>query len=143
MEKGKFSYNLEQIDSAARLLISLFDKCSIFTFTGDLGAGKTTLVKAILKNVVVKEVATSPTFAYVCKYGNDSGQIFYHFDLYRLRSADEFFNLGFQDLLYRSNSWAFIEWPEIILPFLKTNVCEISLEYIDEYNRMIFYKIKS
>lgn len=143
MESGQLIYRFEEINKAVELLLGYFDKCSVFTFVGDLGAGKTTLIKMLLKEVGVKDIITSPTFAYMCKYKNSKDQYFYHFDLYRMHSADEFFNAGFDELLYRPNSWSFIEWPEIIIPYLKEKICTISIEHFDEDKRLLTYSIKA
>jgi len=142
MESGKLIYGLQEINSAVKLLMNFFDRCSIFTFIGDLGAGKTTLIKMLLREMGVKDVITSPTFAYMCKYQNAYGQSFYHFDLYRMQSADEFFYAGFDELLYQPNSWSFIEWPEIIMPYLNNRVCTISIEHFGEDKRLLTYSIK-
>lgn len=141
MESGQLIYGLDEINDAIKLLLSFFDKCSVFTFVGDLGAGKTTLIKMLLKEVGVKDIITSPTFAYMCKYKNSQDQSFYHFDLYRMKSATEFFDAGFDELLYRPNSWSFIEWPEIIMPYLNERVCNISIEHFGEDRRLLVYNI--
>lgn len=142
METGQLTYSLSEISKASELLQNLMHKCSIFAFSGDLGAGKTTLVKKLLKDLGVKDVITSPTFAYMCQYQNDKGKIFYHFDLYRMTSAQDFFNAGFAEFLNRPNSWIFIEWPEMLLPYLKEEVCEVSLEHLEE-KRLLRYSLNN
>jgi len=142
MVSGQLIYGLEEINDAVKLLLGFFDTCSIFTFVGDLGAGKTTLIKMLLKDAGVKDIITSPTFAYMCKYKNLKDQFFYHFDLYRMPSANEFFDAGFDELLYTPNSWSFIEWPELIIPYLKEQVCIISIEHFGEDKRLLTYTIK-
>jgi len=96
----------------------------------------------LLKRVGVKDIITSPTFAYMCKYKNSKDQSFYHFDLYRMRSASEFFDAGFDEFIYKPNSWSFIEWPEIILPYLKMQVCNVSIEHGYEDKRSLVYNIR-
>lgn len=140
MLEKKIIYSLDQIDQAVNLLISLFDKCSVFAFHGDLGAGKTTLIKKILKQVGVKELITSPTFTYVSIYQNAKGQTFYHFDLYRIKTLQEFIDLGFNEYLYTENSWSFIEWPEVIAPLIKTKACHVYLDYHED-KRILTAKI--
>jgi len=142
MESGQLIYGLAEINDAVKLLLSFFDTCSIFTFVGDLGAGKTTLIKILLRDAGVQDIITSPTFAYMCKYRNSKDQFFYHFDLYRMHSANEFFDAGFDELLYTPNSWSFIEWPELILPYLKERTCYISIEHFGEDKRLLNYTIK-
>lgn len=143
MKSGQLIYGLDEIDKAVELLLKHFDKCSVFTFVGDLGAGKTTLIKRLLKEAGVKDIITSPTFTYMCKYQNSDGQFFYHFDLYRMKSANEFFDAGFDELLYQSNSWSLIEWPELIIPYLKDKVCNVSIEHCSEDKRLLTYSIQA
>jgi tRNA threonylcarbamoyladenosine biosynthesis protein TsaE len=108
----------------------------VFTFTGALGTGKTTLVRALLRRCGVTEVITSPTFTYVNVYENDQGQTFYHFDAYRVKSAADFKAAGFDEHLYQPTSWAFIEWPEVVSPLLTHAVCHITLDYHDSQRVM-------
>lgn len=125
-------YSLEQLDLAVELIYQQMKQCKVITFTGVLGAGKTTLIRALLRRVGVQEVITSPTFTNVNVYENASGQIFYHFDCYRIASLHDFKAAGFDEYLYQSNSWAFIEWPEIIDPLLTHDVCRVTLDYQDD-----------
>jgi len=136
-------YRLDDINVLVEKLFALKDDCKIYIFTGDLGAGKTTLVKALLKKFGVQESVTSPTFSYVNTYQNDKQEFLYHFDIYRLTSLDEFLHLGFDELLYGQQSWAFIEWPEVIEPLLDHKICEIHLDYDVENveQRIVKYKL--
>lgn len=136
------TYALDQVQEIARLIASLRDQSVIFTFVGSLGAGKTTLVRAILKECGVSSPITSPTFTYVNIYENIQGQTFYHFDCYRLSCVDDFVQAGFDEYLYQSNSWSFIEWPEIIEPLINHKVCRIVLEYKNENERIICYRVE-
>lgn len=123
----------------AEALWGLRDRVKVYTFTGSLGAGKTTLIGEFLAQAGVNEPVTSPTFNYVNQYQDGKGQTFYHFDLYRLSSLPEFMGAGFAEYLYQPHSWAFVEWPEIIEPLLKKDVCHVTLEYIDEHTRRVRY----
>ncbi|MFA5074563.1 MAG: tRNA (adenosine(37)-N6)-threonylcarbamoyltransferase complex ATPase subunit type 1 TsaE [Candidatus Babeliales bacterium] len=122
----------------------------ILTFSGPLGAGKTSLIKEILSSCGIKEIITSPTFNYVniYKIQDNQNNTYYHFDLYRIDSLNEFLQLGFDEILYDcisdKNSWCFIEWPDVIKDILnkknlKKNILEISLGYDqgDLYSRII------
>lgn len=128
-------YSLEDLDTIVQQLADKMATCKVFTFTGPLGAGKTTLIKKLLKHVGVQQMVTSPTFTYVQQYTNDKGQEFNHFDLYRLSTLSEFQEMGFDEYLYQPNSWSFVEWPSIILPLLKKDVCHIELDYASEDSR--------
>lgn len=141
MKKETFIFNIHEIEKTAMHLNNLKEMCRIFTFTGPLGAGKTTLVQALLRASDVRELITSPTFTYVNAYTNEVGQKFYHFDLYRLTDLQEFIDLGFEEYLYQPESWAFVEWPELILPLLEREVCHVTLDYADELSRAITIEI--
>lgn len=129
------TYSLDEIDKAVNVLYPYLDSCKIFTFEGDLGAGKTTLIRAFLRKFGITEEVTSPTFTYVNIYENTQGQRFYHFDLYRLKELKEFYASGFQEYLYQPNSWALIEWPGIIESIVKKNICKIEILYESDDKR--------
>lgn len=96
---------------------------NIFTLYGPMGAGKTTLVKNILFQCGVTDTVVSPTFGYVNTYLGADNNTFYHFDLYRLSSLDEFINAGFDEILVRPHSYHLIEWPELIQSLLQDSSC--------------------
>ncbi|MBA2307091.1 tRNA (adenosine(37)-N6)-threonylcarbamoyltransferase complex ATPase subunit type 1 TsaE [Candidatus Dependentiae bacterium] len=130
-------YSLDGLDSVVELLYNLMNTHQIFTLSGPLGAGKTTLIKRLLARCGVQEVVVSPTFTYVAIYSNDTGDTFYHFDLYRLSSLSSFIESGFDEYLYAPQSWAFIEWPEICEPLLTKGICHISIDYASEHERVL------
>lgn len=138
--KKEFRYSLESIDEVVELLNELRATCSVFTFTGPLGAGKTTLIKQLLARRGVEEVVTSPTFTTMVQYKNNQGEMLYHFDLYRLSSLQEFMDSGFHEYLYEPNSWSYVEWPAVISPLLTHSVCHCILDYLSENERSIMIK---
>jgi tRNA threonylcarbamoyladenosine biosynthesis protein TsaE len=140
MKEQTVIFSLDELEQVAKKLWSLREQCKVYTFSGMLGAGKTTLVKEILRQAGVKEVTTSPTFTYVNLYKVD-GKTLYHFDLYRISSLDGFLQQGFDEYLYQPDSWSFIEWPEVIEPLFKKEVCEIKLEYEND-KRKLSYQIR-
>lgn len=114
----------------------------IFTLTGSLGAGKTTLVQEMLRQLGVCGPIASPTYTYVCTYPLADGRTVYHFDLYRLSCAQDFIQAGFDEYLYDDKALCFIEWPEIIEAHLpEKNVCKVTIEYIDETKREFYIYI--
>jgi tRNA threonylcarbamoyladenosine biosynthesis protein TsaE len=127
--KKKIVYSLDQVPMIATKLKKLLKQHPVMTFSGSLGAGKTTLIQELLRQLGVKDVVTSPTFTYMNRYQNDQGVNFYHFDLYRAGGLDDFLAVGFEEFLYVPDSYTFIEWPEHIMPLLKNNVCHIQIEY--------------
>ncbi len=133
--------SIEQIDQVVDALVALMDHCKVFTFEGPLGAGKTTIIRDMLKQCGIAQPITSPTFNYVNVYENQKGQLFYHFDLYRIHTFDDFLQAGFDEFLYLPNSWAFIEWPEVIMPLLTKQVCVVSIDYHEGNKRAIQYTV--
>jgi tRNA threonylcarbamoyladenosine biosynthesis protein TsaE len=90
-----------------------------------------------LRSCGITETITSPTFTYVNEYTNSKAEHFYHFDLYRIGSVEEFQSQGFDEYLYQGQSWAFIEWPEVIMPLLTHNVCFVSFDYHEDSDKRI------
>jgi tRNA threonylcarbamoyladenosine biosynthesis protein TsaE len=125
-------YGLPEVPTVAEQLAKKLQTCLVMTFTGSLGAGKTTLIRELLHQMGVQEPITSPTFNYVNVYTNKEGQKFYHFDLYRIASLDDFCAAGFDEYLYQPNSSVLIEWPELIMPLLTHDVCHVDIDYSGE-----------
>ena len=100
----------------------------IIGFKGAIGAGKTTLIKSLLKHMGSDDRVHSPSFSLVNEYSTSLGAV-YHFDLYRIEDASEIWDIGFEDYL-TSGAWLFIEWPEIIIEALPLdfNCIDISFE---------------
>lgn len=130
-------YTHEDVPKIVADLQKIMQTHRIFAFAGSLGAGKTTLVRSLLQACGVTGVISSPTFTYVNIYTNGAGQRFYHFDLYRITSTQEFIDVGFDEYLNDPDAYVLIEWPEVIKPLLKKNVCFVELEYVDEDTRSI------
>ena len=125
-------YSLDELNTAVDLVYSQMSNVKVLTFTGVLGAGKTTLIRALLRKCGIHEVITSPTFTYVNAYENTQGQMFYHFDCYRIKTLEEFKAAGFDEYLYQPHSWALIEWPEVIEPLLMNSVCRVNIDFQDD-----------
>jgi len=130
--------NVESLDGIAKKLYVMRNSYQVYTFTGSLGAGKTTLIKRLIAQwgISQKDIV-SPTFAYLNIYNATYDTILYHFDLYRLHDFREFFEMGFNEYLYLENSWSFIEWPRIIEPLLTHNVCSITIDFVSETQRKL------
>ncbi len=136
MEQSKV-YTLDQVQDVAQELGTLLKQNAVMTLTGPLGAGKTTLVRSLLRACGVTEPITSPTFTYLNLYENQSGQTFYHFDCYRIDTVDGFVAAGFNEYLYQPNSYALIEWPELVMPLLTHDVCHVQLDYHEDADKRI------
>lgn len=111
-------------------------KSNVIFLKGDLGAGKTTFVAEFLKLYDVIGPVSSPTFTYLQVYKNDQGQLFYHFDLYRLKRQEDFFASGFDEYLENKNAIILVEWPDIV-DDLVPDACRVALLYRDENSRTV------
>ncbi|MDO5971096.1 tRNA (adenosine(37)-N6)-threonylcarbamoyltransferase complex ATPase subunit type 1 TsaE [Flavivirga aquimarina] len=129
----EISYCLNDVESVAKQLISNV-KTKTLLFYGDMGVGKTTLIKTIVKILGSTDDVSSPTFSIVNEYQLDDDRI-YHFDLYRINDLEEAFNFGIEDYI-DSNNWKLIEWPEKITPILADSFDRIDLE-LDANNRIL------
>ena len=108
----EIEYSLENISNAANQLLEAINLGpKIWLFRGEMGAGKTTLVKEIVQHLKIKSIVQSPTFSLVNPYETESGEIMYHFDLYRLENVHEAIDIGIEEYL-DSGHLCFIEWPE-------------------------------
>ncbi len=105
--------DLSELDRIAAELIRLGDGVPVWLFFGEMGAGKTTLIKKICEQLGVKNIVQSPTFSIVNEYASLAGKPIYHFDFYRLKNETEAYDIGVEEYLY-SGSHCFIEWPEKI-----------------------------
>jgi len=122
-------YAIDDIPALVDYLHDYLASYRVVTLTGPLGAGKTTLVAHLLRSYGITQEITSPTFTYVNIYSTAGRKTFYHFDLYRIGSLDEFLHAGFDEYVYQPRSVAIIEWPRVIMPLLTHDVCHIELDY--------------
>jgi tRNA threonylcarbamoyladenosine biosynthesis protein TsaE len=121
-------YSLNEVDAVAQRLKDEIADCDVVTFSGSLGAGKTTLIRALGKALGIAQEITSPTFAYVNLYDGSEHKRYAHFDLYRLHSPDDFIAMGLDDFL--QDTQVFVEWPDVLEPLLKgKRVCRILIDY--------------
>jgi tRNA threonylcarbamoyladenosine biosynthesis protein TsaE len=123
--------SLDSIQETAEQFIELIGESRIFAFNGNMGAGKTTFIKAICEELGVKENVNSPTFAIVNEYKAGDEKIIYHFDCYRINKIQEALDLGAEEYLYSGNL-CFIEWAENIASLLPDSMINVNIEE-DEY----------
>lgn len=131
----KILYSLNEIDKISKIILDNIKHINIVLLKGDLGSGKTTLVKSILKKLGVNDEIKSPTFSIVNEYDHPSGPI-YHFDLYRIEKIDELDVIGFEEYIDNCNI-CFIEWPEVGMEKIFGNYMQINLGHIDDNKREI------
>jgi tRNA threonylcarbamoyladenosine biosynthesis protein TsaE len=129
MYEKQIVYTSDQIMTVVHEIKALMAYCPIITLCGPLGAGKTTLASALLKECGISVPVSSPTFAYVRSYTNARGQTFHHFDIYRIATLHDFQAMGFDEYLYQPHSWTIIEWPAVVQSLLTHSVCEVTLSY--------------
>ncbi|MFC6876992.1 tRNA (adenosine(37)-N6)-threonylcarbamoyltransferase complex ATPase subunit type 1 TsaE [Flavobacterium myungsuense] len=108
----EITFSLEQINEVAKQILNSNPK-KVILFNGPMGAGKTTLIKAITKLLGVEGATSSPTFSLVNEYLTTDNKSLYHFDVYRLKNETEALDMGIDEYLYSGN-WCFIEWAEKI-----------------------------
>ena len=129
--------SLDNIHEAAKQFIAAMEDNTVFAFYGKMGAGKTTFIKAICEELGVTDVINSPTFAIVNEYRSDeTGELIYHFDFYRIKKLDEVYDMGYEDYLY-SGALCFIEWPELVEEILPGDAVKVIIEEIEDGIRSI------
>lgn len=129
-------YRLEQIHDAARQLIAHSGDEKVWVFQGQMGAGKTTLIKALSKELDVLDQVSSPTFGIVNEYETNSGKRIFHFDFYRLDDPTEALDIGIEEYFY-SGEYCWIEWAEKIAQFLPEQFLIIKIVVDSEQERTI------
>ncbi|WP_037321431.1 tRNA (adenosine(37)-N6)-threonylcarbamoyltransferase complex ATPase subunit type 1 TsaE [Salegentibacter sp. Hel_I_6] len=128
------TYNLAQIDEAVQYIIK-HAKSNVLLFYGEMGAGKTTLIKALVEALGSKDKVSSPTFSLVNEYHTPREPI-YHFDFYRLEDPNEALDIGIEEY-FNSKGWIFIEWPQKIQEFLEENFQKVEIIIEDKNIRML------
>jgi tRNA threonylcarbamoyladenosine biosynthesis protein TsaE len=128
------------LPEVARRIVELMDNCRVAIFQGEMGSGKTTLIKAIGGVLNVQDTMSSPTFSIVNEYRTSGGGVIYHFDLYRIKSEAEARDIGTEEYLY-SGKYCFIEWAEKIQSLLPNQYAVIAIETTDASHRTIEFSI--
>lgn len=122
MFKSKSITDLQQVSNHLSELILGY---KIILFSGEMGAGKTTLIKAFCKHLGVEDEVSSPTFSLVNEYEGRDGKI-YHFDLYRIQSEEELFDIGYEDYFF-SGYLCLVEWPEMASGIIPQNHISVKI----------------
>ncbi|WP_455170341.1 tRNA (adenosine(37)-N6)-threonylcarbamoyltransferase complex ATPase subunit type 1 TsaE [Aegicerativicinus sediminis] len=130
----ELTYNIHEIQKIASTLVEKFSS-NVVLFYGEMGAGKTTLIKALVKELGSADDVSSPTYSLVNEYQGEDSLIF-HFDLYRLKSVEEALDMGFEEYL-NPDDVIFIEWPEKVLHLLPEKVDVITLFPSDNDDRSL------
>ena len=129
--------SLDNLREAAKQFIAAMEDNTVFAFYGKMGAGKTTFIKAICEELCDTDVINSPTFAIVNEYRSDeTGELIYHFDFYRIKKLDEVYDMGYEDYFY-SGALCFIEWPELVEEVLPGDAVKVTIEEVEDGTRSV------
>lgn len=132
--------SLDTIHQAAIDFVRQMGDNTVFAFYGEMGAGKTTFIKEICKVLGVTDTITSPTFAIVNEYRSDeTAELIYHFDFYRVEKIEEVFDFGYEDYFY-SGAICFIEWPERVDSLLPNDCVHVTIAVNDDGSRSVELK---
>ncbi|MBQ4442647.1 MAG: tRNA (adenosine(37)-N6)-threonylcarbamoyltransferase complex ATPase subunit type 1 TsaE [Bacteroidales bacterium] len=124
-----------QLDQVAEAILKAYPEERVFGFYGEMGAGKTTLIKAICRALGVHDITSSPTFAIINEYWTDSGEPLYHFDFYRIDEPADASRVGFEEYLY-SGHYCFVEWTEKVEEILQDDFVPVIIERVDDGRRL-------
>lgn len=136
-KKYQRAYTLADLPEVAADLIGQIST-PILLFTGEMGSGKTTLIKAMCSALGVSDEVNSPTFALVNEYQTEVGEAIYHFDFYRLNEPEEALDMGVEEY-FDSGAICLVEWPEKISKFLPANFGLIKLKMNEMGREVVFY----
>ncbi|MGD1839548.1 MAG: tRNA (adenosine(37)-N6)-threonylcarbamoyltransferase complex ATPase subunit type 1 TsaE [Thermonemataceae bacterium] len=128
--------NLAQLPSAARQVIEYAQPHQIWAFEGVMGAGKTTLIKEICRQLGVTDMVSSPTFSLVNEY-QSATHIIYHFDFYRIENEEEVMDMGYEEYFYHKEAYCFLEWASLIPNLIPPTYIQIKLHPQADQQRLL------
>jgi tRNA threonylcarbamoyladenosine biosynthesis protein TsaE len=132
-------FSLKTINEAAKKFISLMGDNTVFAFEGQMGAGKTTFIRATCEELGVKDIINSPTFSIINEYKNNkTGKLIYHFDFYRINKLGEAQDIGVEDYFF-SGALCFLEWAENIELLLPDNIVKVTIKELFNNQRIILF----
>ena len=131
---------LDNLSSTAQALINYADRHRVWLLEGAMGAGKTTLIRALCARLGVQDNVTSPTFSLVQEYVTASGEPIYHFDFYRIGHEEEALELDCT-AYFESGSYCFIEWPTQIPNLLPAAYCKVSMTAQPDASRVVYINV--
>jgi tRNA threonylcarbamoyladenosine biosynthesis protein TsaE len=129
-------YDINRISETAKKFLKVTAGNKKFAFYGKMGAGKTTFIIALCKELGAVDIVNSPTFTIINEYRTDKGEMLYHLDFYRIKSADELLSLGIEDYLYE-DVYCFIEWPDRAEDIITGNIIKVNIEEVDTDKRLL------
>jgi tRNA threonylcarbamoyladenosine biosynthesis protein TsaE len=131
-------FSLDELENVAQKIIAQ-NPNKVILFNGEMGVGKTTLIKKLCSLLGVEGATSSPTFSLVNEYQTATNQIVYHFDCYRLKSETEALDMGIDEYLYSGN-WCFIEWSEKIETLIPEVHSVVNIKLQSDGNRLLELK---
>lgn len=134
----EITFSLEEIDNAAEQVLAQNIKKTILFHAG-MGVGKTTFIKALARKLGVENMTSSPTFSLVNEYETKDGEILYHFDLYRINTEEEGYDMGLDEYFYSGNL-CFIEWPEKTPNLIPIDHTSITIKQLQDGRRHLTVK---
>ncbi len=126
--------SLDDLEDVAKMVVEQLDGRNVVALCGAMGAGKTTLVSAIMNYLGSNDTVTSPTFALVNQYNTATADVVYHFDFYRINRIEEVFDMGYEEYFY-SGDLCLIEWPELIEDLLPEDAMVVRIEVLSPTER--------
>lgn len=136
MKKTIIIHDIDHIDDAAKQFLPFMQGKNIFAFYGNMGAGKTTFIKALCNELGVIDVVNSPSFAIVNEYTTKQDRSIYHFDFYRIKRVEEIYDIGYEDYFF-SNNICLLEWPELIEELLPEDTLKIKITIQADGSRLM------
>ena len=130
--------SLDQVDAAAEAFLKASGNVAVIAFSGELGAGKTTFIQALCRQLGVVAEVGSPTFSLVNEYFTPDGTSVFHFDLYRIEDPDELFDMGYEEYFF-SGDVCFIEWPEKASHLIPDDALRVEIRVLDDGNRELVF----
>lgn len=126
--------SLSELKDVAQAIMESLEGRNVVAFCGQMGAGKTTLISAIMEHLGSTDNVTSPTFALVNQYITANDERVYHFDFYRINRIEEVFDMGYEEYFY-SGDLCLIEWPELIEELLPEEAMVVRIEVLSPTSR--------
>jgi tRNA threonylcarbamoyladenosine biosynthesis protein TsaE len=139
MEQAYICHSTDELDHIAGDILDKAGGAHVFALFGEMGAGKTTLIKRFCSRLGITDVVTSPTFALINEYQSENEGPVYHFDVYRIRKLEEVMDIGYETYFYSGN-YVFIEWPEKIMELLPDKYVYLKIRELEDGSREILVK---
>ena len=125
---------VDELEEVAKAVVESLDGRNVVALCGAMGAGKTTLVSALMEYLGSSDTVTSPTFALVNQYVTASSEVVYHFDFYRINRIEEVYDMGYEEYFY-SDNLCLVEWPELIEDLLPEDAMVVRIEVLSPTER--------